>query len=334
MIKMAEIFSGAGTVGLALFVLLTGVILAFKLFNKISGRTALWLSFASTFVLAVVVIFLGHTNAPPQIPAFGEEQLVINLDNKFQRRHSFVYSVTRPHNKLPRVHQLGTWYRLTLKNQSNEPIYITKLSLIIDDQKTASDDIKGPFFDKLELAEDSIRFIGPSKYPIELTSKQYRTLYVAIPIPVPNKLGKHLLAELRDADSKIDSMIEMYLYSDKVVQQFAPIVTVQNDTGEQLVSGQSLDISQLEVAIERQCMFRPEGEAYTMLGYDKYDDGFRLRKTDDILLSVAAATGFKAEELTDMPKPFNKATLVASTSMDKEFRIDLKPNPSGLYLIQ
>lgn len=333
-----EQFAKFGIPGLAIFVfwMIFQNKFEFKTSQLSKRSTAIIAGLFLLLVAGVVVIAL-FLYKPSSIipPSQDSEKLSLSIDSQFTDKYSFVYSVVRPGQGKPRVYELGTWYRIILNNQSKEKINITKLKLIFDGKLTANDTLKGPFFDKISYAGDDIRFIGPTPYPIELESKQYKAIYAALPLRLPSILGECALQAMHDNDSPKDSMIEVFLYGERPIHSFSPIVTVQSDAGEQLIPGEVLSSIQIgDLALTRMCYFHEENGAYEMIGYYENDDGFRMLKTTDLFNTCTFLNALSIESLRNLEHPTNHAVLVAETSLEKEFSIALKPSPSLLYLIQ
>ncbi len=287
----------------------------------------------ATFVI-VTALFLYKPTATTQEKQT-IELLELTFDRHFIDKYSFVYSVIRPEKGLPRVQELGTWYRLVLNNQSKGKISVTDLRLVFDGKFTANDRIQEPFFEKINYSDEDMLLLRPLAYPIELEEKQYKAIYVPLPLTLPQVLGECALQAMRDESSPLDSMIEVFLFGEKPVHHFSPIVTIQSDNEEQLVSGNIFASIQIgDLSLYRKRKFQLEKSGYKMLGNYENDDGLRSIQTTDLFSTCISTAKLDLDSLRSLERPVNKAVLIAKISSSKEFSIALKPSPSLFYFIQ
>lgn len=258
-----------------------------------------------------------------------KEKLELGIDTSFMHEHTYAYSVMRPKNSPPRIHQLATWQRIILNNQSNEPINITELNLIVNNKKTAGDKLEGAFFEAVHLGSDSIKFSGSIQYPIHLEPKEFKYIFASLPIEVPQEIGELTLNILHKKSSKKDSMIELFLFGkepETVFRKFMP--TTINGGEELLADGDKISklISYSDLALHRQIGYSKDMGYFSQVGIGEYDDGFSMMRTLKLFNLAGDALAKENSSIATIVSPVNRAILSAKTSLNEVFSIDLKPS--------
>ncbi|MBL1271117.1 MAG: hypothetical protein COB25_001580 [Oceanospirillales bacterium] len=258
-----------------------------------------------------------------------EEKLELGIDTSFMHEFTYAYSAMRPLNLPPRIHQLATWQRLVLNNQSKEPINITELTLIVNDKETAGDKLEGPFFANIHLNSGSIKFSEKIEYPIRLEPKEFKYLFVSLPVEVSPKIGEISLSLLHERSSKMDSMMELFLFGNEPEFEFNKFMPATiNGREDLLVDGEKVStmVSYSDVALHRQIGYLVEGDSYIQKGIGRYDDGFTMIRTSKLFNMISDILPKKSGSIADQKSPINSATLSAKTSLNEVFSVNLKPS--------
>lgn len=265
------------------------------------------------------------------------EKLEIGIDTNFMDEYTLAHSVIRPKDKPPRIHQLSTWHKVVLNNQSLEPINVIELGLLINNQKTAGDVLAAPFFKKLYPSVNGPIFSEPVTYPIQLKEKEYLHLFISFPVEVSENIGEASLSVLHNSQSEKDSMIELFLFGQEPLIEFSKFLpTTVNGKEEVLTNGEEVSkvLSFSDMALFRQMGFYKEGNAYMQVALGGHDDGFIPMKTIDLFNRVVEKLEENGKSIASEVTPVSKAALYAKTSLNEVFWIEVKPSSSLIKLTQ
>jgi hypothetical protein len=295
-----------------------------------------WLRAGGALAVFSVVYFVNPASIDGSISDFEEnsktnstsEILKLDIDTGFMHEFTYAYTVMRPEKSSSRVHQLATWHRISLNNQSKEPINITELNLVVNDRVTTSDKLTPPFFNDIILEGGAIKFSQQIKYPIHLEPKEFKYLFVSIPIEIPHKIGQISLDILHDKASDIDSHIELFLFGKEPNIEFEKIMPATiNGKENLLVDGDkvSSEVSYSNLALYRLVEFSREGDYYKQKGAGKFDDGFKMIRTSQLFNSLNKVLTAKDYSIMHETSPIKSAVLSAKTSMNEVFNLKLSP---------
>lgn len=257
------------------------------------------------------------------------EILKLDIDSSFMHEFSYAHTVMRPEKSPARVHQLATWQKISLNNQSNERINITELNLVVNGKVTASDKLTPPFFKNIIIDGSSIKFSQQINYPIHLEPKEFKYLFVSIPTEIPHKLGEIALSVLHDKSSDLDSNIELFLFGKEPNIKFEKIMPATIGGKENLlVDGDKVsnEVSYSNLELYRQVGFSQEGDYYKQKGLGKFDDGFKMIRTTQLFNSLNKILATKNHSITSEISPIKSAVLSAKTSMDQVFSLKVTPS--------
>lgn len=306
-----------------------GVVAAFPGFIEV--KFGKWLRAGGALAVFSIVYYVNPAPLDESAPQknSSEEKLELGIDTNFMHEFTYAYSANRPLNSPPRIYQLATWQRLSLNNQSKEPINITELTLVVNGKKTAGDKLEGPFFANILLDSSSIKFSEKIEYPIRLGPKEFKYLFVSLPVEVSPKIGEISLSVLHDRSSQMDSMIELFLFGDEPVFEFNKYMPATiNGREELLVDGAKIStmVSYSDVALNRQIGYLIDGDYYIQKGIGRYDDGFRMVRTSELFNMVSDILAKKGDSIPAQKSPINSAVLSAKTSLNEVFSVNIKPS--------
>ncbi|MFQ2202046.1 hypothetical protein ACK325_07775 [Aeromonas hydrophila] len=305
-----------------------GVVAAFPGFIEV--KFGKWLRAGGALAVFSIVYYVSPAplDKPNSQGISSEEKLELGIDTSFMHEYTYAYTVIRPVNSPPRIHQLATWQRLFINNQSKEPINITELRLVVNDNETASDKLEGPFFENIHPDFGSIKFSKIIQYPIRLEPKEFKFLFVSLPTEISPKIGEISLNILHDPLSKKDSIIELFLFGNEpeiVFSKFMPAIV--NGKEELLIDGEKIStmISYSDVSLQRQIGFLTEEDFYIQKGIGSYDDGFRMIRASELFNMLSNTLTKNNDSIAEQKSPIDSAVLSARTSMNETFSIQLKP---------
>ncbi|MEZ8383410.1 hypothetical protein AB6C98_06885 [Vibrio splendidus] len=306
-----------------------GVVATFPGFLEI--KLGNWLRGGGALVVFIVVYNTNPAslNVQDLEDSHSDERLELKIDTSFMHEYTYAHTVSRPSNRPPKVYQLATWQRLILNNQSKEPINITELSLVVNGEKTAHDKLESPFFEKIYLNSGVLKFSQNVHYPIRLEPKEFKYLFVSLPTEVPSEIGEIALSILHNNASKMDSMVELFLFGNDPAVEFNKFIPTTIDGREELlVDGGKLStmVSYSDLALYRQVGFLKEGELYSQVGLGPHDDGFLMMRTSKLFNLISDDLSKRNASISTQVSPVKSAILSAKTSMNEVFSIELKPS--------